>query len=375
MRGELMLCTPSPQWEAALPGTVEPAEGQTKPQHRHVAPSPSCYVTYVNLHLLTCRMGTRSECNREGIVGAADVRVTTGESVPGLQQHQLFPLMADRIDLKGYVDLYGDRMDMGNTIALSTLVSKTSGILADLQRPEYSSLGRPGHEHGRGCGTGDRKGTVGIIDKALPDLGLLLTASGPSSNLPSGPIQRGPRDLRLEFQEPMLGRQRAVPSLRQEGFSRRGISVNSEQFQYHLASCRRKKPKKAKKMANCKYNACHVDPIKNLEEHEAACANRSSMEEEHVLNPLKASLLSSKQNSSPLQVSPWLPNPDIWNVDDVNCHPMFVLKTFVPEKLVCESDRKERERRAAPRRFSDQDSKQPAGERNRAFERISNPSQ
>ncbi|KAG3263297.1 gametocyte-specific factor 1-like [Marmota monax] len=90
-------------------------------------------------------------------------------------------------------------------------------------------------------------------------------------------------------------------------------------FQYHLASCRRKNPKKAKKMASCKYNACHVVPIKKLEEHEAACVNRSSVEEEDTLSPLKVSLPSSEPNDDPLQ-------------------------TFVPQKLVCESDTRESER-------------------------------
>ncbi|NP_001245333.2 gametocyte-specific factor 1-like [Sus scrofa] len=115
-------------------------------------------------------------------------------------------------------------------------------------------------------------------------------------------------------------------------------------FQYHLASCRRKNPKKAKKMASCKYNACHVVPIKKLEEHEAACANRSRAEEEDSLRPLKVSLPSSEQNRNAPAVSPWLPNLDGWNVDSTNCHPMFVLKTFVPQKLVCESDTRESER-------------------------------
>ncbi|OBS74876.1 hypothetical protein A6R68_14592 [Neotoma lepida] len=57
-------------------------------------------------------------------------------------------------------------------------------------------------------------------------------------------------------------------------------------LQYHLASCRKKNPKKAKKMASCKYNACHVVPIRKLAEHEATCVNRSSMEEEETLSPL-----------------------------------------------------------------------------------------
>ncbi|XP_021571933.1 LOW QUALITY PROTEIN: gametocyte-specific factor 1-like [Carlito syrichta] len=118
-------------------------------------------------------------------------------------------------------------------------------------------------------------------------------------------------------------------------------------LQYDLVSCRRQNPKKAKKMASWKYNACHIVPIKKLEEHEAVCVNRSSVEEEDTrghLGHLKISLLSSEQNEEPLQVSPWLPNPDIWNVDATNCHPKFVLKAFVPKKLVCASDTREPER-------------------------------
>jgi hypothetical protein len=119
-------------------------------------------------------------------------------------------------------------------------------------------------------------------------------------------------------------------------------------LQYHLASCRRKNPKKAKKMASFKYNACHVVPIKKLEEHEAACINRSSVEEDGSLSPLEVSIPSSEQNDNPLQDSPWLPSPDIWNVDGPNCHPIFVLKSFVPQKLVCESDTRVRERGDQP---------------------------
>ena len=40
-----------------------------------------------------------------------------------------------------------------------------------------------------------------------------------------------------------------------------------------------KNPKVAKKMANCKYNACHVVPIKTLKEHEATCANRTAIDD------------------------------------------------------------------------------------------------
>ncbi|XP_058893869.1 gametocyte-specific factor 1-like isoform X1 [Kogia breviceps] len=115
-------------------------------------------------------------------------------------------------------------------------------------------------------------------------------------------------------------------------------------FQYHLASCRRKNAQKAKKTASCRYNACHVFPIKQLEEHEAACVHRSTGEEEDSLSPLKVSLLSSEQNGNTTPVAPWLPNSNVWNVDSTKCHPMFVLKTFVPQKLTCESDTRESER-------------------------------
>ncbi|XP_028724452.1 LOW QUALITY PROTEIN: gametocyte-specific factor 1-like [Peromyscus leucopus] len=120
-------------------------------------------------------------------------------------------------------------------------------------------------------------------------------------------------------------------------------------LQYHLASCRKKNPKKAKKMASCKYNACHVVPIRKLAEHEATCVNRSSMEEEDTLSPLHVSL-PQPQNEDPLQV-PWLSNPDIWNVDGANGHPMFVLKSFVPQKLVCESDTPESQRETNPQKI------------------------
>ena len=122
-------------------------------------------------------------------------------------------------------------------------------------------------------------------------------------------------------------------------------------------------------MASCKYNTCHVLPIKKLEEPEAAFVNRSTVEEEDSLSPLKVSLPSSEQNGNTPPVSPWLPNPDVWNVDSTNCHPMFVLKTFDPQKLACERDTRELEREdhtpslTTPRRSSDQESKPPAAER------------
>lgn len=32
-------------------------------------------------------------------------------------------------------------------------------------------------------------------------------------------------------------------------------------------------------MANCKYNACHVVPIKKLKEHESNCLSRTAIDE------------------------------------------------------------------------------------------------
>lgn len=115
-------------------------------------------------------------------------------------------------------------------------------------------------------------------------------------------------------------------------------------FQYHLASCRKKNPKKAKKMSSCKYNACHVVPIKKLEEHEAMCVNRCTVEEADSLSLLKVSLPNPEQDGSTLPVFSWVPNTDVWNIDGTNSHSTFVLKTFVPQKLICESDSRESER-------------------------------
>ncbi|XP_052012162.1 gametocyte-specific factor 1-like [Apodemus sylvaticus] len=70
--------------------------------------------------------------------------------------------------------------------------------------------------------------------------------------------------------------------------------------QYYLASCR-KNHKKAKKMASCKYNACHMVPIRSLAEHETICVDRSSMEKEGTLGPLQVSL-PQPQNEDTLQV-------------------------------------------------------------------------
>ncbi|XP_019492474.1 PREDICTED: gametocyte-specific factor 1-like [Hipposideros armiger] len=103
--------------------------------------------------------------------------------------------------------------------------------------------------------------------------------------------------------------------------------IPHSRFQYHLASCRKRNPKKAKKMASCKYNACHVVPTKKLEEHEATCVNRSPVEEEDSLSLVKISFPRTRAEGN---------------------HHMFVLKTFVLQKLICESDTRGSEKEDQP---------------------------
>nr|XP_020020635.1 gametocyte-specific factor 1-like [Castor canadensis] len=111
----------------------------------------------------------------------------------------------------------------------------------------------------------------------------------------------------------------------------------ASRLQYHLASCRKKNPKIAKKMANCKYNACHVVPIKRLQEHEANCINKTAVDEE-PLNLPKFTCPSLESDEKLPDAANQIPDPDIWNVDNVHHFPSFVLQTFAPKILVCESD-------------------------------------
>ncbi|XP_028636919.1 gametocyte-specific factor 1-like [Grammomys surdaster] len=113
--------------------------------------------------------------------------------------------------------------------------------------------------------------------------------------------------------------------------------IPASRLQYHLASCKKKNPKIAKKMANCKYNACHVVPIKNLKEHEANCINRTAVDDE-PLNLQKITHPNFEENENPSSAGSQNPDPDVWNVDHTNHFPSFVLETFAPKMLVCESD-------------------------------------
>ncbi|XP_014691739.2 gametocyte-specific factor 1-like [Equus asinus] len=110
----------------------------------------------------------------------------------------------------------------------------------------------------------------------------------------------------------------------------------ASRLQYHLAACRKKNPKRVKKMANCKYNACHVVPIKRLKEHEATCVNRTAIDDEPFNLP-KVISPSLEPNEKPSNAANQIPDPDIWNVDDT-FHSSFVLKIFTPKLLACESD-------------------------------------
>ncbi|XP_047405732.1 gametocyte-specific factor 1-like [Sciurus carolinensis] len=111
----------------------------------------------------------------------------------------------------------------------------------------------------------------------------------------------------------------------------------ASRLQYHLASCKKKNPKIAKKMANCKYNACHVVPIERLKEHEASCTDRTAVDDEPFNLP-KFISPSLELNEKPSNAAHQILDPDIWNENNMYHSPSFVLQTFTPKTLVCESD-------------------------------------
>nr|XP_005325187.2 gametocyte-specific factor 1-like [Ictidomys tridecemlineatus] len=114
----------------------------------------------------------------------------------------------------------------------------------------------------------------------------------------------------------------------------------ASRLQYHLASCKKKNPKIAKKMANCKYNACHVVPIERLKEHEANCTERTAVDDEPFNLP-KVSFPSLEPSEKPSNAAHQIPDTDIWNEDNMHHSPSFILQTFTPKMLVCESDPRE----------------------------------
>lgn len=67
-------------------------------------------------------------------------------------------------------------------------------------------------------------------------------------------------------------------------------------------------------MANCKYNACHVVPIKRLKEHEANCVNRTAIDDE-PLNLLKITCPSFEGNENS-NAGNQITDPDVWNVGE-----------------------------------------------------------
>uniref|UniRef100_A0A8C6EVK4 CHHC U11-48K-type domain-containing protein n=1 Tax=Marmota marmota marmota TaxID=9994 RepID=A0A8C6EVK4_MARMA len=105
----------------------------------------------------------------------------------------------------------------------------------------------------------------------------------------------------------------------------------ASRLQYHLASCKKKNPKIAKKMANCKYNACHVVPIEWLKEHEANCTERTAVMMSHLIFQRLV-----------LQI----PDTDMWNEDNMHHSPSFILQTFTPKLQVCESEPRELKKEA-----------------------------
>lgn len=112
--------------------------------------------------------------------------------------------------------------------------------------------------------------------------------------------------------------------------------IPASRLQYYLASCKKKNPKIAKKMANCKYDACLVVPIKRLKEHEAHCVNRTVVDDE-PLNLLKMTQVLKEMKTTPMPAIRLL-SLMVWNVDHMHRFPSFALGAFAPEMLVCESD-------------------------------------
>uniref|UniRef100_A0A8C0HYB5 CHHC U11-48K-type domain-containing protein n=1 Tax=Balaenoptera musculus TaxID=9771 RepID=A0A8C0HYB5_BALMU len=81
--------------------------------------------------------------------------------------------------------------------------------------------------------------------------------------------------------------------------------MSASRLQYHLASCR--------KMANCKYNACHVVPVKRLKEHEANCVTRTAIDNEPFNLP-KVTSPSLEPSEKFSDAANQIPDPDVWNV-------------------------------------------------------------
>uniref|UniRef100_A0A667G9P7 CHHC U11-48K-type domain-containing protein n=1 Tax=Lynx canadensis TaxID=61383 RepID=A0A667G9P7_LYNCA len=71
----------------------------------------------------------------------------------------------------------------------------------------------------------------------------------------------------------------------------------------------------AKKMANCKYNACHVVPVKRLKEHEANCVNRTAVDDEPFNLP-KVISPSLEPNEKLSNTANQILDPDVWNIGE-----------------------------------------------------------
>ncbi|XP_048191675.1 gametocyte-specific factor 1-like [Perognathus longimembris pacificus] len=116
--------------------------------------------------------------------------------------------------------------------------------------------------------------------------------------------------------------------------------IPANKLQYHLAPRRKKNPKIAKKMANCKYNVYPVVPIKRLKEYKANCVDRTSVDNDPFNLP-KFTCSSLKSNEEIPIATNQIPDHDVWNVDTMTHFPPFVLKAFAPKMLVCESNSKD----------------------------------
>lgn len=98
-------------------------------------------------------------------------------------------------------------------------------------------------------------------------------------------------------------------------------------------------------MADCKYNACHVVPIKRLKEREAHYVDRTAIDDEPVKLPkfISPSVeLNEKLSSAANQI----PDLVVWNVHNIHHSSSFILKTFTPKMLACERDSRDLKKEA-----------------------------
>ncbi|XP_077572844.1 uncharacterized protein gtsf1 isoform X1 [Stigmatopora nigra] len=59
-------------------------------------------------------------------------------------------------------------------------------------------------------------------------------------------------------------------------------------FPYHIIKCKKNHPQLAKQMKTCSFNACHVMPKHELDEHTKTCPNRIALFTEEVCRQMEA---------------------------------------------------------------------------------------